>query len=232
MNTLEFFGRWRWWVPTMGGIHLEWGVEGRGWKLFPNFFGWECILFIKAHLYGGHSLLISWSSTYIYISYFHDDVIQWKYVPRYWPFMWGIHRSPVNSLHKDQWRGTWMFSLICALTNGWVNNQDAGDLRRHRAHYDVTVMWCRIVIQWSGQLWDLPVFNASLLSNFELVKRVTMGGSRHYGRDGLKSGTLLYPDYQSLKLTIFCTQQQFKFMVWDHPWIMSWRGNKWNIRSL
>ena len=25
----------------------------------------------------------------------HDDVIKWKKNPRYWPFMWGIHRSPV-----------------------------------------------------------------------------------------------------------------------------------------
>ena len=48
--------------------------------------------------------------------------------------------SPVNSPHKGQWRGALMFSLICAQTNGWVNNRDAGDLRRHRAHHDVTVM--------------------------------------------------------------------------------------------
>ena len=41
---------------------------------------------------------------------------------------------------KGQWRGDLMFSLICAWTNGWVNNGNAGDLRRHRAHYDVTVM--------------------------------------------------------------------------------------------
>ena len=27
------------------------------------------------------------------------------------------------------------------LTNGWVNNRDAGDLRRYRAYYDVTVMF-------------------------------------------------------------------------------------------
>ena len=33
-----------------------------------------------------------------------------------------------------------MFSLICARINGWVNNGEAGDLRRHRAHYDVIVM--------------------------------------------------------------------------------------------
>ena len=56
------------------------------------------------------------------------------------PFVLGIHRSPVNSPHKGQWRGVLMFSLICAWINGWVNNRKAGDLRRHRIHYDVTVM--------------------------------------------------------------------------------------------
>ena len=69
-----------------------------------------------------------------------DDVIKWTLFPRYWPFVRGIHRSPVNSPHKGQWRQPLIFSLICAWTNGWVNNRDAGDLRRHRAHYDVTVM--------------------------------------------------------------------------------------------
>ena len=49
-------------------------------------------------------------------------------------------RSPVNSPHKDQWRGVLIFSLICVWINGWVNNREADDLRRHRAHYDVIVM--------------------------------------------------------------------------------------------
>ena len=70
----------------------------------------------------------------------HDDVIKWKHFPRYWPFVRGIHRSPVNSPHTGQWHGALMFSLICARINGWVNIREAGDLRRHRAHYDVTVM--------------------------------------------------------------------------------------------
>ena len=39
----------------------------------------------------------------------HDDVIKWKHFPRYWPFVWRIHRSPVNSPHKGQWRGVWCF---------------------------------------------------------------------------------------------------------------------------
>ena len=65
---------------------------------------------------------------------------QMETFPRYWPFVRGIHRSPVNSPHKGQWRGALMFSLICVWINGWVKNGEAGDLRRYRAHYDVTVM--------------------------------------------------------------------------------------------
>ena len=71
----------------------------------------------------------------------HDDVIKCKHFPRYWPFVRGIHRSPVNSPHKGQWRGVLMFSLICLWLNGWKNNREAGDLRRHRAHYDVFIWW-------------------------------------------------------------------------------------------
>ena len=52
----------------------------------------------------------------------------------------GIHRSPVNSPHHGQWRGALMFSFICAWINGWVNNREAGDFRRHHAHYNVMVM--------------------------------------------------------------------------------------------
>ena len=71
----------------------------------------------------------------------HDDVIKWKHFPRYSPFVRGIHRGPVNSPHKGQWRGALMFSFICTRINGLVNNGGAGDLRRHRAHYDVIVMY-------------------------------------------------------------------------------------------
>ena len=91
--------------------------------------------------------IISNIANYLKYNYFwdgdgidHDDVIKWKYFPRYWPFVRGIHRSPVNSTHKGQWRGALMFSLICVWLKGWVNNREAGDLRRYRAHYDVTVM--------------------------------------------------------------------------------------------
>ena len=58
----------------------------------------------------------------------HDDVIKWKHFPRCWPFVC----RPVT--------GALMFPSICAWINGCTNNREAGDMRRHRAHYDVSVM--------------------------------------------------------------------------------------------
>ena len=84
----------------------------------------------------------------------HDDVIKWKHFPRYWPFVRGIHRSPVNSPHIGQSRGALLFSWICAWINGWVNNREACDLRRHHAHYDVTVMFRHKDITVSAYLCD------------------------------------------------------------------------------
>ena len=52
---------------------------------------------------------------------------------------------PVNSPHKGQWRRALMFSLICARINDWVYNREAGDLRRHRGHCDVNVMWNQLL---------------------------------------------------------------------------------------
>ena len=68
---------------------------------------------------------------------------------------------PVNSRHKGQWLGALIFSSICARINNWVNNREAGDLRRHRGHYDDSVIrrelsqcpnqcWLRSVSQYSA----------------------------------------------------------------------------------
>ena len=71
--------------------------------------------------------------------FFNDDVTKRDNFPRYWPVVMEIHQSPLDSRHKGLWRGALMLSLICAWTMDWTNNRDVGDLRRHRAHYDVTV---------------------------------------------------------------------------------------------
>ena len=76
-----------------------------------------------------------------YLQCIHYGVIKWKHFPRYWPFVRGIQWSPVNFPHKGQWCGPLMFSFIYSWINRRVNNREAGDLRRHRAHYDVIVMF-------------------------------------------------------------------------------------------
>ena len=71
----------------------------------------------------------------------YDYVIKWKHFPRNWPF---------DSPHKSQWRGAFMFSLICVWINDWVNTREAGNLRRYHAHYDVIVMTIGKVYPGSG----------------------------------------------------------------------------------
>ena len=98
----------------------------------------------------------------------HDDVIKWKHFPRYWPFVRGIHRSPVNSPHKGQWRGALMFSLMCARINSWVNNREAGDLRRYRHHYDVIVMQTRVWVRQWRFTYTSQLLGSLLLTSFNI----------------------------------------------------------------
>ena len=106
----------------------------------------------------------------------HDGGIKWKHFPRHWPFVRGIHRSPVNSPHKGQGRGALMFYLICAWINCWVNNHEASDLRCHRAYYDVIVM-----------IWIIPMPNDihifcishEMYTTKQLLCRSFSGGTRY-----------------------------------------------------
>ena len=84
----------------------------------------------------------------------HNDIIKWKHFLCHWPFVRGIHRWPVNSPHKGQRRRALMFSLICSWINFSVNNGEAGDLRHHCAHYDITVMLWKFQIHshWSDDI--------------------------------------------------------------------------------
>ena len=115
------------------------------------------------------------------IKLYHDDVIKWKYLPRYWSFVRGIHRSSVNSPHKGQWRGALMFSFICAGINGWVNNGEAGDLRGHRTHYDVIVM---LIPKGPHKVTEFPdKFNQFCTFLILVVKKGHIYGEQafHYG---------------------------------------------------
>ena len=102
---------------------------------------------------------------------YHDDVIKWKHFPRYWPFVRGIHRSPVNFPHKGQWRIVLMFSLNCAWIYGWVNNGEAGDMRRHRSHYDVFVMIAAIEhVTMAAITWTAFVAPYIKSSSYQVIK--------------------------------------------------------------
>ena len=105
--------------------------------------------------------------------YIHDDVIKWKHFPRNWPFVREIHRSPVNFTHKGQWRGALIFSLIYPWINDWVNNREAGDLRRQHGHYDVIVMIQPCVLDWYPIRYTANPF-LETLNCFEHVSGITI----------------------------------------------------------
>ena len=152
----------------------------------------------------------------------HDDVITWEYFLRYWPFVRGIHRWPANSPHKDQWRGALMFSLIYAWTDDWANNRDAGDLRRHRAHYDVTVMKMgdhSVVVDWRKIRWIMPKPTQPMLVALT-----------HRGRDKMAANFLttfstafFFNDNVRISLTIhwslFLRAQLTIFQHWFRKWL-------------
>ena len=69
----------------------------------------------------------------------HDDVVKWKHFLRYWPLCGELTGDRWIPLTKARDAEVWCF-LWSAWINDWVNYHEAGDLRRHRGHYDVIVM--------------------------------------------------------------------------------------------
>ena len=135
-------------LPTSCTSQVHWLCFGI-WAFYFLYGHFRCISRYRSdHLYTGSRQMFFFSvaiwnpSPIVCSCKSHDDDNKWKHFSRYWPFVRGIHRSPVISSHKGQWRRAGMFSLICVWINGWVNNREAGDLRRYRAHHDVSVMLC------------------------------------------------------------------------------------------
>ena len=65
--------------------------------------------------------------------------MEWKCFPRYWSFMRGIQRSPVDSSRKNQWCGPLKISWH-AEQAGNANSTVVAYLRRFKAH--VTSLQC------------------------------------------------------------------------------------------
>ena len=133
------FSRFKWFRVTQHmTCHSKWPMKSR--KISQH--EWRHILFIAlvpfedaVHVWHLWDTLYCKNNSTI-----HDDVIKWKHFPRNWPFVLGIHRSRWIPHTKASDAELWCFSFIYVWINGWVNNHEAGDLRRHRGHYDVNVM--------------------------------------------------------------------------------------------
>ena len=81
--------------------------------------------------------------TYALIQCVHDDVINWKRFPRYWPFVWEIHRSPVNSPHKGPVTHTLMLVRITCYTNS-----------RNDRWFETTWRSCDVIVMSSDYVTD------------------------------------------------------------------------------
>ena len=143
--------------------------------------------------------------------------------------------SPVTGEFPTQRPVTRSFDVffICAWINGWVNNHEAGDLRRHRAHYDVIVMNSTSIIQTAFSMrclatsrikiydkawgWDVYVFlkleltfhsqiySPHLLKIDGKMTSVVCGNSRVYFQfTYVKPATL---QFNNLTIILVCKQQ-------------------------
>ena len=129
--------------------------------------------------------------------------IKWKYFPRCWSFV----RSPMNSPHKGQWRGTLMFSLICTWIHGWINNHEAGELRCHRTDYDVTVMKMHSPISSIVSVFNnLHQYNDE--NSFSLFFTFPIKISTHVGLN-----VMITPDYVSHYPLLKCWSLNIEFYI-------------------
>ena len=81
-------------------------------------------------------LTVTTALCYSYLLYTsYDDIMIWRGLPCYWPFVRGIHQWLVDSPRKKSVMQALLFSLMLAWTNCWTNNWVAGDLTHHVAHF-------------------------------------------------------------------------------------------------
>ena len=136
--------RWQhcWYARQISDLHDHYNIKSRGFEAVRDLaITRPSALWIKAQMNFPPWRFAQQDATNFT---YHDDVIKRKHFPRNWPFVRRIHRSRWIPHTKDSDAELLMFSLTCVWINGWVNNREAGDLRRHRDHYDVIVMTLKI----------------------------------------------------------------------------------------
>ena len=71
----------------------------------------------------------------------HDDVMIWKRFSHYWPFVMGIHRSPIDAPHKTPVMLSFGVLFVVTIIHLLKSSRVSGDCRRHDANVTVTVMY-------------------------------------------------------------------------------------------
>ena len=141
---------------------------------------------------------------------YHDGVINWNYFPLYWPFVRGIHRSPVNYRTKPV---SWSFDVIYDLRpNKRLSKQPWGkwfetplhSLWRHCNVWEKQVIWMR------RSLGCIGVKLASLI-------KITLK-NRHLSNAGLR---LTHSDFTNWSLCIKT--------LWVCSMMALWHGNAFRI---
>ena len=121
--------------------------------------------------------------------------------------MRGIHRSPVTR-------------NIDVFVDLVLNKRDAGDLRRHHTHYDVTVMSCR-------QAWLMSRAGKLALQRCCIVVSILRPGQkqRHFA-DGILELIILYENCSVLVETLlnFVLRDQTKIRHWLKYWLSAKQG--------
>ena len=122
-----------------------------------------CYLY-SGNLFIGKTTSLYWGAPLSLIAW-HTNTSWWRHQMETFSALLALCAGnspvPVNSPHKGQWRGALMFTLICARINDWVNNREAGDLRRHLDHYDVSVM---VTTLWRGNVFHIAGFSVGFPS--------------------------------------------------------------------
>ena len=146
---------------------------------------------------------------------YHDDIIEWKHFPHYWPFVRGTHRSPVDSPHKGQWHGALMFSLIWAWTNSWVNNwwfeMPSSSLWRHRY---INYLWngsqCQLIQPTPSQISVSTWYHNSVyFFDKDVIKLIKVLRYMHYD----------YEDTNLLSITVVNSLWPNDDIILDQYWL-------------
>ena len=138
------------WGPP-GSCPPQMGPMNAPWTLLSGVFCIDVVISSTPMVSFTHVALLHWDNRTLSqfqwsnVVGYHDDLMKWKHFLRYWPL---CERNPLVTSGFPSHRPVMQsFDVSVDLRlNGWANNRDAGDLRRHRAHHHVIIMLLNSVI--------------------------------------------------------------------------------------